>query len=97
MVGEQGVVAFRHRHHAARWIALESRVRHRPSGPWARLAITTWVWRFGSFSRESQWSNAAAMTPATSIWAVPLVPMRVRATSRSIRAKTSEMACRWQS
>lgn len=40
-----------------------SRLRHAPSGPRTLLAMTTWVCRFGSPARVSQWSKAAATIP----------------------------------
>ena len=61
------------------------------------MAITTCVCRLGSFSLLSQWSKAAATTPRVSTWATPLVPIRVRATSRSITVRTSARAVRWTS
>ena len=70
------------------WIARESRVRHAPSGPCTRLDTTRWVCRWGSPARESQWSNAAAMTPCVSVWTTPPAPWRVRMESASIMSTT---------
>lgn len=40
-----------------------STLRQVPSRPCTLLATTTWVCRFGSPARVSQWSNAAATIP----------------------------------
>ena len=54
--------------------ARASSARHFPSVPWTFDETATWVCRFGSPARESQCSNAAAISPFVSTWAIPPVP-----------------------
>ena len=74
--------------------ARESRVRHFPSTPWARLRTTTWECSCGSPARESQWSNTAATTPIRSIWAAPALPTLEQNTCSSANRSTRSTAAR---
>jgi hypothetical protein len=52
-----------------RWSRLRvraSRASQRPSGAATRLAITRWVWIWGSWARLVCWRIAAAISPAAS-------------------------------
>lgn len=61
--------------------------------PCTRLATITWVCRFGSPARESQWSNPAATIPRVRTCRIP--PTRVRSTdcSTNLSAWATAASC----
>ena len=77
-----------------------SNARHAPSRPCTFADTATCVCKFGSPSAESGWSNAAATRPFVSTCAIPALPVRVSAASRSTNANArcqaaSCAACTW--
>ncbi len=58
------------------------------------FATTTWVCRFGSPVRVSQWSNSAATIPRVGTWAIELCPIRVNSARSSRNASASRTAAR---
>src|SRR5665647_3443514 len=67
-VGHAGCRQVRTRGVVAAWTVLPSRLRQAPSGPCTLLATTTWVCRFGSPVRVSQWSKAAATVTVSALY-----------------------------
>ena len=84
---------------AAAYSVLPSIANHRSrpggsAGTTARtlFAIATCVCRSGSPSRDSRWSNAAAINPCVSSWYSPRSPIRVKTALRSSQPIASATA-----